>query len=319
MARTEAADRNRYVRLRPAVGSVPRRGLAADPCRALSTRRGDSATSRKQEYRDAPDGLPARIVGEWVARKSFYLRRYMDLFAGGMKNKWDRRCYIELFAGPGVSWDRRNRVYVQGSALLALEYPFTDYFFVDIDPHAISALRQRADAKRTEAKQTDRALWTRVMDCNDAVDELLPALPHGGIHLVFVDPTAAQVRFSTIEKLAAVPHTDLLFTFHVSAFRRAWRSRAKEIDAFFPPGADWRRAVRLPRDKMLGALLSLYLSGLDRYGYQQDGLEVVPMRHSKNGLMYVLVLFTQHPRGQDFWRKATAAEETGQERLFAWL
>lgn len=274
---------------------------------------------RKNPYRTAPDGLPARIVGEWVERKSFYLERYVDIFSVGMKNKWPYRTYIELFAGPGVSWDRRHRVFVPGSALIAAEYPFTHLFFVDIDQLAIDAIRDRVARKLGQMKAGDRVVWARRLDCNAAVDQIVPQIPGGSINLVFVDPTAAQVRFSTVEKLAAVPHTDILFTFHVSAFRRAWRSRAAEIEAFFPPGSDWRSAVRLPRDQQIQRLLQLYLAGLEPYGYRQDGLKVVPMRHSRNGLMYVLVLFTPHPVGQDFWEKATAVEETGQERLFAWM
>ena len=119
-----------------------------------------------------------------------------------------------------------------------MDAPFTNFFFVDIDPKAVAALRERAESKLAATTATDVSLWTKHMDCNDAVDDIVPRIPRGSINLVFVDPTAAQVRFSTIEKLAAVPHTDLLFTFHVSAFRRAWRSRAREIDAFFPPGAE---------------------------------------------------------------------------------
>lgn len=276
-------------------------------------RRDRGRPARPAKYREGLDGLPARIVGGWVDRKAFYIDRYARMVAVGMKNRWPRRCYIELFAGPGLSWDRGGRRFVAGSALMAMEQPFTDYLLVDIDPVAVGALRQRVEAKRA-----GRRVWVATADCNAAVDEIVRRIPPGAINLVFVDPTAAQVGFSTIERLAAVPRTDLLFTFHVGAIRRAARTPAAEIEAFFPPGADWRRAAALPAGQ-ISSLLSLYLAGLEPYGYRQDGVRWVPMFNSRNALMYVLVLFTQHERGQDFWEKATAGELTGQTRLFPHL
>lgn len=269
---------------------------------------------RKQPYRIADDGLPARIVGDWVTRKSFYHGRYAHMFATGMRRKWPRRCYIELFAGPGLSWDRGGKQFVKGSALVGMGEPFTDFFFVDNDSTAIAALRQRA-----EAEARGRGLWIEKLDCNAAVDEIVKRIPRGAINLVFVDPTAAQVNFQTIAKLAAVPHTDLLFTFHVSAFLRARDSKAKEIDAFFPPGADWRGAASRLREERIPELLRVYLQGLEPFGYRQDWAGWVPVRQSKRALMYILVLFTANPRGQDFWQKTIDVEDTGQGRLFGLL
>ena len=60
--------------------------------------------STEVTYRPDPaDGLPAMKVNVWARRKHHYLDRYLDIFAGGMKNKWSRRVYIDLFAGPGMS------------------------------------------------------------------------------------------------------------------------------------------------------------------------------------------------------------------------
>lgn len=281
----------------------------------MSGGRGRRRAPKPPKYIDGPDGLPARVVGGWVDRKAFFLGRAASIFATGMKNLWTRRCYVELFAGPGLSWYLRAQRPVAGSALQAMDYPFTDYFFVDLDPIATNALEQRA-----ERKLGDRRLWVRTMDCNVAVDEIVPLIPPDAISLVFVDPTAAQVSFQAIEKLAALPRADLLFTFHVGAFRRAARTvRAREIDAFFPPGADWRAALRVPQEQHPDALVRLYLRGLAKYGYLQEGWRTVSMRNSRNSLIYVLVLFTKHPRGQDFWTKAIAAEETGQVQAFPWV
>jgi hypothetical protein len=49
----------------------------------------------------AQDGLLARRVGTWAQAKLYYVAAYMDIFTAGMKAKWKRRAYIDLFAGPG--------------------------------------------------------------------------------------------------------------------------------------------------------------------------------------------------------------------------
>ncbi len=49
------------------------------------------------------DGLAVREVGRWTEEKLFYVRRYIEIFTTGMKVKWPRRVYIDLFAGPGRS------------------------------------------------------------------------------------------------------------------------------------------------------------------------------------------------------------------------
>ena len=49
------------------------------------------------------DGLIIPEVGQWAKRKYHFLHRYLDIFATGMKNKWRRRIYVDLFAGAGFA------------------------------------------------------------------------------------------------------------------------------------------------------------------------------------------------------------------------
>src|SRR2546423_911392 len=98
-------------------------------------------------YYTAPDGMPAREVGPWVDRKAYFVDRYAEMFATGMKNLWARRTYVELFAGSGMSYDRARRNFIEGSALRALRSDFTDFVFVDIDPVAVAALDVRLDRR----------------------------------------------------------------------------------------------------------------------------------------------------------------------------
>src|SRR5438105_2170269 len=49
------------------------------------------------------DGLHAPEVGRWAEQKYRLVATYAGMFATGMKKKWEKRIYIDLFAGAGRS------------------------------------------------------------------------------------------------------------------------------------------------------------------------------------------------------------------------
>jgi three-Cys-motif partner protein len=99
------------------------------------------------------DDLLARKSGAWAKDKLFFLQKYISAFETSMKGKpWRRRIYIDLFSGPGKCTTRENSEYFLGSPLISLttQYPFTDYYFVDMDADNIHALRTRSTAAKVE-------------------------------------------------------------------------------------------------------------------------------------------------------------------------
>jgi three-Cys-motif partner protein len=233
------------------------------------------------------------------------------MFATGMKNKWSRRTYVELFSGPGMSYIASQDRFFAGSALRAMNEDFTDFVFVDIDARATTAIAERAS--RLRLPRPPRVL---LGDCNDLADEVLAAIPANSIALAFIDPTNWQTRYTTIETLARYPHMDLLFTFHVGTMRRVAHLDLPALRAHFPPGASLGRAVDLPRERRIEVLIDEYLAGITHYGYRRDGVKWVPVRNGNGTLLYVMVLFSKHERGLEFWQKATAIDEQGQTEMF---
>ena len=267
----------------------------------------------KTEYVVANDGLPARVVGPWVERKVWYVDRYAAIFASGMKNRWKRRAYVELFAGPGVSFDRGHRQFIDGSALRALSMAFTDWAFVDLDPKATSALRQRITARQRGAAAT-----VIDGDCNQVIPQLRAQVPADALTLAFIDPTNWQVKLSTIAALVESRHVDLLMTFHEGAMRRVGHLQDCNLDEFFDSG-DWRKALQRPHDQRLDALLDLYNGKLEALGYLTSSSLRVPVKQklTKGRVIYDLVLFSRHKRGIDFWQKAIGGtDESGQIGLW---
>jgi three-Cys-motif partner protein len=263
-----------------------------------------------------PDGLPARVVGPWVTRKVNFVDKATTIFATGMKNKWPHRGYIELFAGPGLSWDRSGCEFIAGSAIRALDRNFTHYAFVDIDRYATVAPRDRI-----AARGRSQVAPVILGDCNGVVPAIHSAIPADALTLAFVDPTSWQVRLNTIAALTKDRRIDLLMTFHAGSMKRLARTAsAPALDAIF--GTDeWRTALRCPRPERMEALLRLYNHQLAPLGYVESWKHRLPVKNRKGVAMYQLVMFSKHSRGIDFWRKSIAddPDPSGQTRLSDWF
>lgn len=258
-----------------------------------------------------PDGLPARSVGRWVERKEHFVGRYTSLFARGMRRRWQHRAYVELFSGPGLSYNKATGEFTDGSPIRAMLAELTDFVFVDSDAIATEALDLRAGPRKG-----GRSLTIITADCNDAVDAVRAALPADALSLAFVDPTGWQVRMQTVLELTRDRRVDLLVTFHAGQMKRVTRYSVPELDAFFGSNS-WRVALALPRHQRSEQLLRLYNEALVSNGYLPESWRyAVPLRNSRNVIMYYLVLFTKHERGLDFWRKAIAVDEAHQPDLF---
>lgn len=261
------------------------------------------------KYTTGPDGRPARIVGQWVETKIHHVDRYLDMFAVGMSKKWDERAYVELFAGPGLSWNKSTKRFLDGSAVRALQHPFTRFAFVDRDSDATAAL-----TARTANETRPHPILTG--DCNIVVDDVIDTLPRGAITLAFVDPTNWQVELPTIAKVASCGAVDILMTFFSGFMRRVWYHDVPALDRFFGDES-WRAIRDAPQRERVQRLTRLYNEKLVPLGYLPDcWTETVPVRNSKNVFMYSIVLFTKHPRGLDFWIKAKQVGVGGQLGLF---
>src|SRR2546422_3390578 len=69
------------------------------------------------------DGLLTNPIGPWAEDKYRYVGMYAEMFSTGMKNRWPRRIYLDLFCGPGHSRVRDTGRVVLGSPMIALSLP----------------------------------------------------------------------------------------------------------------------------------------------------------------------------------------------------
>src|SRR5262249_51164371 len=126
------------------------------------------------------------------------------LFATGMKFKWEKRVYVDLYSGSGIGKLRGTGKLVMGSPLIALNAtdPFDLYIFCEVDERKLDALKQRAE-KIAPKQKIEYVLG----DCNAVADKICSLIPRASpgskvLSLCFVDPYDIGIRFSTITKLS---------------------------------------------------------------------------------------------------------------------
>jgi three-Cys-motif partner protein len=265
----------------------------------------------------ASDGLSARLTGPWVHEKKFYLERYLSIFTKGVGPKWKGKLsYIDLFSGPGRSVIRNTRDEVEGSPLLALNCEFARYVFVDM-PDVLATLRMRL---KGHPKSGNVSLIEG--DCNEVIEAVCGASPPDHLTLAFVDPTGLHIHFRTIQRLVQDRKVDLLMTIQFGMGIRMNLKQYSQSDGDaltgFLGNSNWREDVEMGASpSQIGQrILERYIRQLRGLDYETVQNREVAVRSDQNNLLlYFIVLASRHPRGQDFWRKITQIQPSGQRLL----
>lgn len=275
------------------------------------------------------DGLSLRSSGSWAKVKLDYLNRYINVFETSMRRKWPNRNYIDLLAGSGKNNIRDTGEILLGSPLLALttKYPFSGYYFVDMDSENTKALALRCSAS---------ALREQVQiingDCNSVVEDIVSNLKvneHSSLNLAFLDPEGLELHWTTVLRLASVRRMDLIINYPQGGLNRYMRRAVDDvsdtrIDQFFG-GREWREIYHQSRTESVSPLhrqlIDLYKGRLKAIGYKEiredDELGDEPlMRNEKQAPLYRLIFASKHELGHDFWHAVTRRDVYGQKRLF---
>ena len=122
------------------------------------------------------DGLVCADVHHWAEEKYRLLALYDQLFSSGMKNKWDQRVYIDLYAGAGFSHIQGTSTFLKGSPIIALtvDRPFDRYIFCEENEELLAALRARSARIAPEANVSFIH-----GNCDAKIEEICGAVPKG--------------------------------------------------------------------------------------------------------------------------------------------
>ena len=205
------------------------------------------------------DDLLTRDSGEWVKEKLFYVQRYIDAFETAMRNQsWRRRIYIDLFSGPGKCNVRGTNDYVLGSPLLALitQYPFTDYYFGDLDKENIDHLRERANNSNIPQDHIHYLTGNANQKVQDVVrdieqtDKVFIKGVRSCLNLAFLDPEGLELEWATVEALGKMRTMDLIIHYSQNGLTRnlknAFLSMKKQLLIDFLEIIDGEMFIKKP-------------------------------------------------------------------------
>ncbi len=221
------------------------------------------------------DGLPTQDVGSWAEDKYRLVNSYNRLFSRGMKNKWDCRVYVDLYAGNGRSKVRETEHILESSPLLALSVPdkFDKYIFCEKDDKKLEILKQRVTTKYSGVNVSYIQ-----GDCNSEVDKIIAAIPRPSsarkvLSFCFVDPYNIGIKFETIEKLSELFMDFLIVLAGAMDANRNERNYTrpanKTVDTYLGIN-EWRTRWEDPQRRRFGFasfLASEYADQMERLRY----------------------------------------------------
>jgi three-Cys-motif partner protein len=123
-----------------------------------------------------------------------------------MKNKWDQRVYIDLYAGAGYSRIHGTNRFLKGSPAIALTVTdlFDKYIFCEEGKELLDALTARV---RRIAPQANVAYVPG--NCDAEIETICNEIPRASstnkvLSLCLVDPFDFGLKFETFRRLSAV-------------------------------------------------------------------------------------------------------------------
>jgi len=261
-----------------------------------------------------PDGLPYNDVGVWTEEKHRLVAYYAAQFSGAMKEKFQKRVYIELYAGAGYSRIRDTDRIIAGSPInaLTLKIPFDKYIFCEADAGKRGALQERV---RRHAQNAEVTIVPG--DCDTNIAAIADAIPqhskgHKVLSLCFVDPNDIGIKFATLRALGATRMVDfvVLLALYMDALRaeQQYVRNPSKINQLLDTES-WQERWRDAKQK--GIDFPHFLA--EEFAMSMASMDYIPppfysMRkifyYEKNYPLYAVGLFSRHPLAYRLWDDA---------------
>jgi three-Cys-motif partner protein len=267
--------------------------------------------SALENFKVDDDGLVCADVHHWAEEKYRLLALYDELFSSGMKNKWDQRVYIDLYAGCGFGRIQGTRTLLKGSPIIALTVacPFDKYIFCEEEEQLLTVLKVRSKRIAHEANVSYIS-----GNCDAKVDEICAAIPKWSsdnrvLSLCMVDPFDFGIKFDTLKQLSRV---FIDFVVLLAIGMDANRNYDHYVEGNSPKidealgSTEWRdrwKAAGSPRSnfrQFLAVEFSRSMESLDYLPTPPDRMKLV-RSDEKNLPLYYLALFSRHVKAHKFW------------------
>lgn len=256
--------------------------------------------------------------GSWTVLKLEILESYLDFYTTALKNQPFNLMYIDAFAGTGRinprGEDEGAQEFIEGSAARALriaDKSFDRLIFVEKDTDRYESLEELRRSNPHKDIRTDNT------DANTFLSNLQEDW-RGWRGVLFLDPFATEVQWSTMEKIAGFDALDTWILFPVSAIARmmptsrtpddispAW---AESLNRIFGD-EDWRDLYRpnpqlsmfgdamQQRDPGVDGILRIYKEKLSDLFKQRFMDQSKTFTNSRNSPLFEFMFCAGNPRG----------------------
>ena len=256
--------------------------------------------------------------GPWTEQKLEILRRYLDAYTTALKDQSFRLTYVDAFAGAGLyaiakdDYEEFDELR-SGSARIALEIddrPFDRLVFIEKETSSAEALF------KLRSEYPGRQIEIIQGDANHKVPRFCLDMEDFDRAVVFLDPYATEVSWSTVETIAASKKIDCWILFPLMAVTRMMptdkepnETWARRLDHIFGDHQHWQQSYRdspqLPffendqrRQRTEGSqqIADLYRGRLETVFSRVAPTRRV-LRNSKNAPLFELFFAASNPRG----------------------
>ena len=259
-----------------------------------------------------------RFGGDWTEQKLECVSKYLGSYTQIMKDRDFHFAYIDAFAGTGYrelthSEDIEIPSFLAGSARRALEMnpPFKEYVFIEENEDSYVELKNLAD------EFPNRNIECKNANANQCLTDLcLEREWRTNRALVFLDPYGMEVEWTTIELIAHTQAIDLWYLFPIGmGVSRLLKndgkismSHRRKLNRFFSTDDWFDKFYQLAqqgslfndegevekRDNVLAEIEQYFLKRLESV-FASVANNPLPLRNSKNSLMYLLCFAAGNP------------------------
>ncbi|WP_307761007.1 three-Cys-motif partner protein TcmP [uncultured Phascolarctobacterium sp.] len=161
-----------------------------------------------------------KFGGTWTKEKLNIFTKYLEAYLVALKNMKFKKIYIDAFAGTGeiVTNDEEQEIIGSAKSALLANSKFDHYYFIEKEPSKVAELQEMVDTEFVSIKN-------RVtIYCGNANDKLSNIINNVNWRysraLLFLDPYATQVNWSTLEIIAKTKSIDVWYLFPFSVLNR---------------------------------------------------------------------------------------------------
>lgn len=258
-----------------------------------------------------------RVSKHTINKKYLLLKKYLNAYTKVVSNNFPNFYYIDGFSATGIVLDRNTGENIKGSPIIALEleYPFTDYIFVEIRSKRKKILEHNIKKySETVAKfsivRRERNGSKKVSieiieaDINKDINSILEKVPERFPSLVFLDPEGLELDWNTVETCSKRNKVELLINFSILGISRNLDNlkAINIIKRFMPCKIESKNPLQI-LDKYRECLKRNFKYVLDK-----------PVYSSKKVILYYLIFATNNHTGSKIMSSVMKRGE--QKKLF---